>query len=182
MSDDHDAHPYSSQYLPFAPALPVRALTMQRKRTASNLSSFALPTLPHVPLAAKRRAPAGAAGVAGSAAMALLATGAPRHDLPAEDDRTELQQALAENARLRQHLRASGPSSFLNQDYSQDDDHGAATAAATGQRLGTTLLPQAAHSAYAGPPPSYVFQNPDSASWRTGKTSSLRRTDGWTWC
>jgi hypothetical protein len=157
MSEDHDAHPYLSQYLPFAPALPVRAPAMQRKRPASDLSSFALPNLPRVPLAAKSRAPAGAAGVAGSAAMALLATGTPSHAPPAEDDSTELQQALAENARLRQRLQDSGPGSFLDQDYSQDDDHGAA-AAATGQRLGTTVLPQAIHSAYAGPPPSYTFQ------------------------
>ncbi len=84
-----DAHPYPSQYLPFAPELPVRAPAVQRKRTASHLSSFALTNLPRVPLAAKRRAPAGAAGVAGSAAMALVATGAPRHDPPAEADSTE---------------------------------------------------------------------------------------------
>ena len=92
--------------------------------------------------------------------MAIAAAEESSHDPQNIDDDTELQQVLAENARLRQHIHhasVNGPGFFLDQDYPQDDNYGAA-ATATGQRMGTTLLPQAAQSAYAGPPPTYVYQ------------------------
>ena len=163
MSDDHDIHAPLPQEQQIAPILAARAPAVPRKRPAapSPLSGI-LANLPQISPAAgtKRRAPAVAAATAGSVAMAIAAAEESNHDPQNIDDDTELQQVLAENARLRQHIHhasVNGPGFFLDQDYPQDDNYGA-VATTTGQRMGTTLLPQAAQSAYAGPPPTYVYQ------------------------